>query len=413
MSVPDYDHRVAESVQSAAHNGGQANAEPTSAEFSFWDICIVLVSRRKLILKVTGVCAAVSIIGALLLPNWYTARSTILPPQQPQSVASSLISSVGALAGLASKDLGLKNSADVYVAMLESQTVQDSLVKRFDLQSVYKQKKLVDARKALDNHSRIESTKRGLIAVAVEDKDPRRAADIANAYIDELHGMTVRLAIGEAGQRRLFFEQQLRRAKDDLANAEVAFKQTEEKTGLMQMDAQARTMIATISQLKGQIAAKEIELQAMKSFATAQNPDLQMLNEQLAGMRQQLAKLLQNTHVTRGDVEIPSTSIPEAGIEYIRRYRDLKYYETIYDLIAKQYEVARLDEAKSAPVIQAVDVATVPEKKSGPWRSLIVVLTTLSALFLACVWVLLSEMFRAATQDPKIRGKIELLKIFK
>ena len=223
--------------------------------------------------------------------------------------------------------------------------------------------------------------------------------------------MTDRLAIGEAGQRRLFFEQQLKRAKDDLANAEVAMRQTSEKTGMMQVDAQSRAMIASISQLKGQIAAKEVELQGMKSFATEQNPDLRLLNEQLSGMRQQLAKLVRNPNVSEGSIVIPTTQIPEAGLEYLRRYRDVKYYETIFELIAKQYEIARLDEAKSAPVIQVVDTATVPEKKSSPWRSLIVGLVTLAGVFCAAVWAIIAELFRAAIQNPRIRQKIELLKI--
>ena len=409
MPVPDYEHEVTEQARAVA----QPTTESAAVESSFWDILIILVSRRKLVLRVTLICAAAAVILSLLLPNWYTAKSTILPPQQPQSMASNLLSSVGMIAGLAGKDIGLKNTSDVYVAMLESQTVQDALVQRFNLQSVYKQQKLVDARRALDTHSRLESTKRGLIAIEVQDKDPRRAADIANAYVDELYKMTGRLAIGEAGQRRLFFEQQLRQAKDELANAEIAMKQTEEKTGMMQMDAQSRTMIATISQLKGQIAAKEIELQAMKSFATEQNPDLRMLNEQLSGMHQQLAKLLRNPKVTEGDVAIPTTEIPTAGLEYIRRYREVKYRETIFELIAKQYEAARLDESKSAPVIQVVDPAMVPERKSSPWRALIVVLITLAGLFCACVWVVVAELFRSAKQDPKFREKFELLKIFR
>ncbi len=285
-------------------------------------------------------------------------------------------------------------------------------MQRFNLMSVYHSKFLLDACRALAGRSKIEATKQGLISVEVRDKNPELAADIANGYIDELQKLTGRLAIGEAGQRRLFFEKQLLRAKDDLTDAEIAFKQTQEKTGVMQIDAQSRAIIAAVSQLKAEISAKEVTLQAMRSFATAENPDYRLNSEQLAGLQQQLAKMLRNSNQTEGDVEIPTTKIPTAGLEYIRRYRELKYQETLYELFARQYEIARVDEAKSAPVIQVVDRAKRPERKSSPFRTLIVLLSTMAAFCFISLVVLLKEIFRRQRQDPGVREKLDLLRLY-
>jgi uncharacterized protein involved in exopolysaccharide biosynthesis len=180
----------------------------------------------------------------------------------------------------------------------------------------------------------------------------------------------------------------------------------------MQIDAQSRAMIAAITQLKAQIAAKEVELQVMRTFATEQNPDYRLGSEQLAGLRQQLALLLRNSNTAAGDIEIPTTKIPEAGLEYIRRYREVKYQETLYELFAKQCEIARVDEAKSAPIIQVVDIAQRPERKSGPFRTLIVLIITLAAFLVAVVWALVKEIYARQREDPETRMKLELLRLY-
>jgi hypothetical protein len=348
-----------------------------------------------------------------LLPNRYTATTKILPPQQSQSLAASMIGQLGALgpmAAMAQKDLGLKNPNDLYVGMLHSRTAEDGLIVRFDLRHVYRDKRMSDARKDLENASTIVLGKDGFISISVEDKDPKRAPQIANAYVEQLRLLTQNLAVTEAGQRRLFFERQLEAAKNHLADAEQALKETEQKTGLIQLDGQAKALIEAVVKLRALIAAKEVELHAMRLFSTEQNPDMRLGEEQLSGMRAQLALMEKERGGLGGntadDVEVsagnvPVGNVPESGLQYIRKLRDVKYAETIYELLAKQYEAARLDEAKTAAVIQVVDPALDPDRKSWPPRSLIVVLATLLGFSGSSIYALLTEAMHRIRREPE------------
>ena len=223
------------------------------------DLLIVLSRRRRLILRTTFAAAAAGTMVALLLPNRYTATATILPPQPSQSLAASMIGQLGALgpvAAMAQKDLGLKNPNDLYVGMLRSRTTKDALILRFDLLRLYHDRKMSDARRDLEKASDIVVGKEGFIRISVEDKSRVRAPQIANAYVDELRQLTQTLAVTEAGQRRLFFEGQLEQAKDNLADAEQALKETEQKTGLIQLDGQAKAIVDAVVKLRALIAAK-------------------------------------------------------------------------------------------------------------------------------------------------------------
>jgi uncharacterized protein involved in exopolysaccharide biosynthesis len=214
-------------------------------EVSLLDMLIVLAKRKRLIAGTTVAAALLALIVCFLIPDRYKATATLLPPQQQQSLASTmasqLSSGVAVIGALAGKDLGgLKNPSDLYVGLLKSRSVADALVQRFALMDVYHRKQLSDARSRLEKATEIEAAKNGFITVSVEDKDRKRAAAIANGYVEELRRLTSTIAVSEAGQRRLFFEQQLRKAKDDLADAEIAYKETEEKTGVIHMDTQLR-----------------------------------------------------------------------------------------------------------------------------------------------------------------------------
>ena len=348
-------------------------ASSESGEGRILDLLIVLSRRKRLILSATLTAALLSAAVSLLLPNRYTATTTILPPQQSQSLAASMIGQLGALgpmAAMAQKDLGLKNPNDLYVGMLRSRTAEDGLIRRFDLLRIYHDRKMSDARRDLERASSIAVGKEGFVTISVEDKGRIRAPQIANAYVDELRQLTQDLAVTEAGQRRLFFERQLELAKNNLAGAEQALKETEQKTGLIQLDGQAKAIIDSVVKLRALIAAKEVELQGMRLFSTEQNPDVKLGEEQLSGLRTQLA-LLERQSGGPGDVQVPAGSVPEAGLQYARKLRDLKYSETIFEMLAKQYEAARLDEAKTAAVIQVLDPAIEPDRKSSPKRGLI------------------------------------------
>ena len=218
------------------------------------------------------------------------------------------------------------------------------------------------------------------------------------------------LAITEASQRRLFFERELEQAKDKLADAEEALKRTEQSTGMIQLDSQARALIESAAALRAQITAREVQIQGMQTYATGENAQLVQAQQELDSMRAQLAKLVGSDDSTDGEIIVPKGRVPEAGMEYIRRLRDVKYNETIFEILARQFEAAKLDEAKEGAIIQVVDPAIPPDKRSFPKRGLIVIGATLLGFFFGIVFVLAQAAFERMKDDPDTFGKIALLK---
>ncbi len=380
----------------------QHNVQPEQFEdeISLLDLAITLAKHKKIILGAPLVAAILAAVFSLFQPNIYTADTQILPPQQ-QSSASAMLSQLGALSGMAGA-AGIKNPNDTYIAMLKSRTLQDNMIRRFKLQSVYETKTPETTRNALTGATNVKVGKDGIIGISVDDKNPQRAAMLANGYVDELQRLTQVFAVTEASQRRLFFEKQLLQAKQSLGDAEIAMKQLQENTGIIQLDAQAGAFVQAGSQIKAQIAMKEVELGAMRTFATGNNPDYIRIQQTLAGLRAQLAK------VDAGSVT--SGKVPEKGLEYMRKARDLKYYETIYELLAKQFEMAKLDEAKESSVIQVLDKAVTPEQKSKPKRSQMVLIAALATGFLAILWAFITEAMQNAKKDTESQAQLQNLK---
>ena len=383
-------------------------------EISLLDLLIVLAERKRIIFAVTTVFAIGAIVVSLLLPPRYTATVTLLPPQQGSSMGAALASQLGNLGGmaaLAGGSLGLKNPNDMYVAMFKSRTVEDAMVQHFGLMQEYRAKYLSDARKKFEGRATVDgSGKDGMIHISVEDRDPRHAADLANGYVDQFRLQSQHLAITEASQRRLFFEQQLEQAKDNLANAEEAMKETEQKTGVIQLDSQARALIESAASLRAQVAAKEVQIQGMRTYATGENAQLVEAQQELDSMRAQLAKLGGSEDSASGGLIVPQGQVPEASLEYIRKLRDVKYNETIFDILARQFEVAKLDEAKQGALIQVVDPAVPPERRSSPKRGLIVIVATAVGFFIGIFVALFQAGFQCLKNDPKASGKLGFLK---
>lgn len=374
----------------------------SDGEIRLSEILIVLARNKKIILVLMIVAAVLAAGGSLLIPNRYTARTQILPPQS-QSSSSALLGQLGALSALTGASMGLKN--DMYVGLLTSRSILDRLILRFKLQSEYKTKFPTDTRHALEKSSSVSSAKNGMIIVEVTDKDPKLAAALANAYVEELQKMTATLAVTEASQRRLFFEKQLLQAKEGLADAEIAFKQAQEKSGLIQLSSQATGVIQAASQIKAQIASKEVALGAIRTFATTGNPEYIRAQQEIIGLRAQLVKIETGINNGKGDISIATGKVPEAGLEYMRRMRDVKYYESIYELLAKQFELAKIDEAKEGSVLQILDVAIEPDKKSGPPRTFITLGAALAAGFLTLCWAFIKE-FAGKDSGRGFSGKV-------
>ncbi len=375
-------------------------------EIDFLDLLLVLARKKTRILQVTVGAALLAVVVAWLLPKTYTATATILPPEERQSSLSSLLGQFGALAELSGASLGVENSADLFVAMLKSRTIADRLIDRFDLRRVYRVKTYQAARRKLAGASRIDAGDDGLITIAVTDRDPKRAAELANAYVDELHSLNDRLAISEASQRRLFYQQKLDAEREALSQAELALQQVQQKSGLVQPDAQGKAIIDAVATTRAQVAMQEVRIQAMRSYATPNNPDLKRAEKELAGLQAQLAKLEHNTgELGNGNLEVPTRRLPEAELDYLRKLRDVKYHESVYEFLGKQLEAARIDEAKDAVVVQVVDKAVAPEQKSGPRRLLIVSVTTVLAFFFTCLWMVLAEAAKRKLEDPEARAR--------
>jgi uncharacterized protein involved in exopolysaccharide biosynthesis len=377
------------------------------------DVLLFLAAHKRALLGIPLVGAVIAAVISLLMPNYYAAVTKILPPQQNQSSAAMTLAQLGSAAGVPAASLGLKNPNDLYVGMLKSRTVADRLIERFALQKLYDRATLQDTRRVLEQRTAISHGRDGIITVQFEDTDPARAAEIANGYIEELYNLTQTLAVTEAAQRRLFLEKQLKLTRDALADAEVELKKTQEATGLIKLDEQGRAIIEAVAKLRAQIAAKEVEAVTMRAFATERNPAYVRTQQELAGLRLELTRLEKATRSSNkeGDIFVPTGKVPEAGLEYVRRFRDVKYFETVFDLLAKQFEIAKIDEARDTSIVQVLDRALPPERKSRPHRTLIVVVTGLAALLAGLLWALLTDAYQRASRDGEKLAKLERLKI--
>ncbi len=376
----------------AATHGEQADAR-------FGEITSFLSGRKRFVLAGALAGAAIAAGVAALLPNTYTATAVVMPPQKEQSTASLLIGQLGPLAAVAGADLALKNPADLYLGLLGSRTISDHIISKFRLKPIYGAKSDTDARNALRNRARFRTGRDSLIRIDVEDVDPSRAAAMANAFVSELDEQNRRLAVTDAGQRRLFLEGQLRQVKSDLTASEERMKTTQHQTGLIEVTGQTQATIASIAQLRAQITAGEVGLARMRIGATPANPAILQAQAELEALRGQLRKLEKSP--SDGSAIVAAGTIPDAAIDYMRRLRQLKYDEFLFELLSKQYEAARLDESKAVPALQVIDSAIPPDKKSGPPRALIGILGSLggAALGIAAAYT------QARRSGPRPAGR--------
>jgi tyrosine-protein kinase Etk/Wzc len=373
---------------------------PSGIEFDLLDLLLVVVQRKKRILLATLIGFLLAFGLASLVHPTFTAKVAIMPPQQGQSSAA-LISQLGSLASLTGLGSGgMKDPNDLYLAILQSNRIADALIKRLDLMKVYHAKTVSQARGALAGSTKFMSDKGGLITITVKDGDPHRAAQIANAYVDELHAINNHLMIGEASVRRAFFTQQLSLEKDRLTDAEIALKETEESTGAVSPSGQTGIAIGQVAGLQAQIISREVQLDAMRNSATDQNPDVIRLNNELQSLRAQLRQM-ESAKKGRnpGDILLTPSVLPADQLEYLRKQRDVQYHTLIFDLIARQFEAARLDEAKAAPMIQVLDPAEPPDRKSGPFRSLWALIGGILGFLYGCVRAVGSYVYGRVVAD--------------
>ena len=365
------------------------------------DLLTWLGEGKRLIASVTLGVAIAALIYALWTPPIFTAHATMLAPgSQQQSGSSAALAALGSLGGLAG-GLGGKSPDELYVALMKSDSVVRGLAGRFKLLEHYKADTFETLRKLVPAYIRISTDKKsGLITVEVDDESPKFAADLANAHKDEVAKVLERLAVSEAQLRRVFFENQLKETKENLIKAELALQVVQEKSGVIVLDKQAEALIGGAALLRAQIVEREVQLKVLRTSATDQNPDVIRLNSELRALRAELARMESSKEAPTGSaVDLPVGKIPAAAIDYVRARRELKLQETLLEGMVRQYEIAKLDEAKDGPGLQQVDVALPPDRKSKPSRALIVLANALIALLLTSAFVVVRRYVAVVREE--------------
>lgn len=365
-------------------------------EVKLIDVLLVLAENARLLVFGPLVVGLAALAYAFTITPTFTAITTILPPQQQQSTMALLASQLGGLSAFAGLGGGsaLKNPSDIYVTLIKSRSVADRMVDRFKLTQLYGVKLRSDARTLLAGVTKVTTSPTdGLITIEVKDKDPKRAADMANAYVEELAHLTDGLAITDAQQRRVFFEKQLQATKENLDKAQLALSEVGVPESVIKSSPAA--VLAAIAGLRAQVTAQEIKLSTMRGYLTEQNSDFQLAQRELASLRAQLAQ-----------AERAQPAGGTQGAEYLSRLRDFRYQEALFELLNKQLESARLDEAREGAVVQVVDTAVPPEYKSSPKKAQIAVFTTLATGILLLLAIFIREGLRNARNDHESAIKL-------
>ena len=362
------------------------------------DILALISAHRRLLLLAPVLAAALALGLTYLVKPTYTAKTVFLPPQQQQGMAGaalSSLSSLSALTGLAG-GAGIKTPGDQYVSLLQSANVGNRIIDRFNLMQVYKVKYRFEAQKELEEDVHIELGKRdGLITLEASAKDPVMAAGIANQYVDELRRLSSQLVLTEAQQRRAFFENQLKQTHAKMLEAQQVLQDSGFNPGALK--AEPKAAADAYARIQAQVTAAEVRVQTLRGSLADAAPQLQQQLAQLTALREQL-------HKFEGTVSTADNA------DYVSHYREFKYQEALYELFAKQFESARIDESREGGLVQVVDVATTPEHKSKPKRAFIAAATGLFVLLLCVLGLLMRRFWEQAQADPRKTGKVARLR---
>ena len=348
---------------------------PDEAEVHLLDYLIILAKHSFMIIYASAAVTLLTYLVLFILPNKYTAVSRLLPPQQNLTLSAKLLTNLGAdmlpgsgtgTGGMAASFLGLKSPADMYVAMLSCDSLLDRIIARFNLMKLYKVKYPEDARKTLSKRAKISAnSKNAIISIEVTDNDATRAAEISNAFIEELDKLLQRLAHQEARERMAFLEKERVQATLNLTKAEETLRTFSEKNSVLHIDAQTRGVIEYIARLRGEIDAKEVQIQVLRQQATSFNYDVVRLETESKGLKEKLRAAETQYENCVSEVCLPSSKAPGIGLEYLRLFREAKFQESLYLLYVKLVETARMDMARNFSVIQVLDPGIIPQKRSN------------------------------------------------
>ncbi len=374
-------------------------------EINLLEYLLVIVKQKRMIFRACVITFILACGITLLLPNIYTSTARILPPQETQGgLSGSLGGGLSDLAAMAGVSVG-SASGDLYVGMLRSRTIADKIIDHFDLMTVYDEDYRVKMYGKLDDLVNISlGEEDGIVAISVDDENPVRAAEIANAYVEELKSLNVKINLNNAGRERLFLEERLLQVKKELLATEESLKLFQEKNKTIRIDDQATAIIEAIASLKGDLASKEVELGVLLSSQTEQNPQVIALREGVLQLKEQLSQLEHSPEGEKvsGDIFLATSAIPGLGVQYARLLRDFKVEEALFEMLTQQYEVAKITEAKNTSTIQVLDEGVVADKKSKPSRSIIVLLATFVVGFFAVLFAFIREYGQRMSDEDRI-----------
>ena len=390
-------------LASSAQARPGADGAAADDEISLLDLFATLAENLKLLI-VAPLLIGLAVLGiSFMLTPVYTAQTKFLPPLQQQSAAAAMLQQLGGLAGMAGAAAGMQNPADQFVAFLRSRAVQDRLVERFDLMTRYQAPNRELAARTLGDNTQISSGRDGLISLEFSDHDPAFAAQVANAYIEELGLLMARLSLTEAQHRRHFFGERLQQVKSDLGKAEAALFDAGVNVRLLNL--QPAAALQGVAILRAQIAAQEVQVASLRAHLTEAAPELRTAQNTLSALRSQLARL------ERPEPQQAPTSGSPAGAQgFQAQFREFTLQQTVFEMMAKQYEMARLDEAREGSVIQVLDPAQPPEQRSSPKRALMAVVATLAAGFALLLFVFVRQALRSANLDPTSAAKLNAIR---
>lgn len=375
-------------------------------EINLLELLRVIVRRKMVIIKICSVAVLLSICYSLTLKNIYTASAKILPPQKDSGGGlSALLSQAGGLASMAAGGMGLGGSADLYMGILKSRSVADAVIKKLDLQKEFEAKNIDDTRKKLETAVKFKAGKDGIISIDADSKDPKKAALLANTFVEELGRRSVQLNLSKAGTERMFLEKRLEVVKQDLRAAENDMRLFQEKYKTIKADSQATAAIEGIARIKAEIISKEVQLASLRNSMTDETNEVKTVQAAISRLKSQLGSMTGS-----GGMDIiPSMgNVPSLGVEYVRKLRELKIQEAIFEQLTKQFEVAKISEAKDSSTLQVLDEAVAPLRKSKPKRSLVVLLSAVTAFFCSIFYVFIQEyLSKLSTDDRAILDEIK------
>jgi uncharacterized protein involved in exopolysaccharide biosynthesis len=384
--------------------------------------CAVLLWRNRALLgRVTAIGGLLTLSIALLIPNRYESSTRLMAPDKGASASEALMSGLlgraggsggSSLVGLGANLLGLENSGAMFIGVLNSRSVADSLVRKFDLKKVYRDRWDKDAREDLADRTNISQDRKSeIITIAVEDRSPARAAAMATAYVDELNRLLAQVNTSSAHRERVFIEERLKVVRQDLDTAAKQLSDFSTKTTTLDLKEQGKAMVGAVATLQGELIAYETQLSGLQQIYTGNNVRVRSLQARVTELRHQLEQVRGSgvqppPGAAEGDeASYPSfRRLPALGVTYSDLYREVKINEAVFETLTQQYEMAKISEAKEIPSVKVLDPANLPEKKSAPPRLIITVVGVILSFAIGAMFVIGKATWKhVETDDPRKR----------